>query len=153
MVEVRECSMLVFWALNETPALLAEYAEEAANAHLPPPNPSQPMYFQMERAGILHTAIAMVDGEMVGFLALLVNRNPHYSEVLAVAESFFVAQAHRKTGAGRMLKRWAEAKAEEQGALGLYFSARVGSTLAQMFERERAYRETNRIFFRSFTNE
>lgn len=151
MVEVRDCSGLEMGAFKDLPTLLAEYGEESAIAGLPPPKIDEVSYLRMERAGISNLVVATLDGELIGFILVIVNLNPHYSAKLAVVESFFVAKAHRKSGAGRMLQKRAEEIAKQKGAVGLLMSAPVGSRLARVLELDKGYRETNRVFFRSLT--
>ncbi len=108
-------------------------------------------YLRMERSGFASIVAATVDGELVGFITVIVTPNPHYSGgKLAVSESFFVGKAHRKSGAGQLLRKKAEEIAKRKGALGLFMSAPLGGKLARVLEKDRNYRETNRVFFRSF---
>lgn len=149
MVEVRPCSVLLFGSFKELPALAAEYEHESAIAGMPRVRIDEANYLRQERAGVLHMATATLDGALIGFILLLVNTNMHYSVKIGVVESFFVAAAHRKTGAGLMLRRWAEECARQLGAVGFFLSAPVGSRLAAVMEKDKAYEETNRVFFRS----
>lgn len=91
---------------------------------------------------------AYLDDILVGFCHVLVSLNPHYSALLAVTESLFVAAAHRGTGAGLALLREAENVARERGAAGMLVSAPTGGTLAAVLEHSKGFRETNRAFFR-----
>lgn len=156
MLEVQRCTGLVFGTYKELPTLFAEYAQASSIDGMPRPKPNEDLYLRLERAGISHLAVALYDGALIGFLLLIVNDNPHYSTKIGVAESFFVAQAHRHTGAGLKLMKWAETTAKAQGAAGLFISAPVASDLAKVMERKaerKQYVETNRVFFRSFANE
>lgn len=151
MVEVNECSWLMISAYSELPALLDEYAQESSIAGLPKAKPDELGYLRMERSGIASIVAATVDGALVGFITVLVAPNPHYGGAkIGVSESFFVGQAHRKSGAGLLLRKKAEEIAKRKGALGLILSAPVGGKLARVLEADRNYRETNRAFFRSF---
>lgn len=149
MVDVQVCSWLRFSAFKEFPALLAEYADESSIAGLPAACHHEASYLALERAGVMHILCAILDGELIGFVIVLVNVNPHYSVKLAVVESIFVAGKHRKSGAGLLLRKHAEQIAKEQGAVGFLLSAPAGSRFAKVMERDKAYRETNRVFFRS----
>ena len=82
---------------------------------MPPPAPDWDAYAALEAAGLLHGFAASVDGELVGFIAVLAAKLPRYAEPIAVSESFFVAKAHRRTGAGLRLLRAAEDKARDAG--------------------------------------
>jgi len=68
-----------------------------------------------------------------------------------VAESFYVAKASQKTGAGMRLLRAAEKKARELGAPGLLVSTPFGGRLFVVLPRLN-YAETNRIFSGVFAN-
>jgi GNAT superfamily N-acetyltransferase len=149
MVEVQKCSWLEFSAYREFPALLAEYAEECAMEGMPPPELHEPLYMAMERSGSMDVLCATVEGRLVGFLVLLVSPNPHYGGAkIGVVESFFVARNKRKTGAGDALQRFANASATQRGAVAILVIAPLGSKLALVLERDKAYRESNRVFFR-----
>ena len=151
MVEVKECSWLMISAYSELPALLDEYAQESSIAGLPPAKPDELGYLRMERSGFASIVAATVNGALVGFITLIVTPNPHYAGAkLGVVESFFVGQAHRKSGAGQLLRKEAEEIAKRKGVVGLLMSAPLGGKLARVLELDRNYRETNRVFFRSF---
>ena len=129
-------------------ALLREYSQECGIAGLPKPKAEWLTYARLEYHGALHVVGAYLDGSLVGFCHVLVSLNPHYSALLAVTESLFVAAAHRGTGAGLALLREAEAIARQRGAVGLLVSAPTGGTLAAVLEHSKGFRETNRAFFR-----
>ena len=129
-------------------ALLREYAKECGIAGLPKPKAEWLTYARLEHHGALHVVGAYLDGSLVGFCHVLVSLNPHYSALLAVTESLFVAAAHRGTGAGLALLREAEAIARQRGAVGMLVSAPTGGSLAAVLERSKGFQETNRVFFR-----
>lgn len=131
----------------EFPDLLDEYADESAIDGMPHPSARMQTYFHLEKAGALHTIIATKDDRLVGFITILAVALPHYGVTTAVSESFFVAKAHRSTGAGLRLLKAAEDKAREIGAPGLLVSAPCGGDLFKVLPR-RGFRETNRVFFK-----
>lgn len=149
MVEVRKCSWLEFSAYREFPALLDAYARECAIEGLPAPKADERVYLMRERTGMQHVLVATLDDALVGFLVLLNGPNAHYSAKIGVAESFFVAPEHRKSGAGLALRQAAEELAASDGAVGFLICAPLDSKLARVMERDKGYRETNRVFFRS----
>lgn len=132
-------------------SLLAEYAGEGLIAGLPPPAAKWDTYRALEAAGLLQAFAATVGGELVGFITVLTATLPRHARPLATSESFFVAAAHRGTGAGRRLLRAAETRAREAGALGLLVGAPAGGRLAEVLPRS-GYIETNRVFFRSLAD-
>lgn len=131
----------------EFPALLGEYAAESANRGLPPPMVYLDRYPMLEAAGALHSVSAMLDDKLIGFITVLVSVLTHYGFSVAVSESYFVAKAHRGTGAGLRLLKAAEEKTKALGARGIYVSAQTGSALDKVLEHG-GYRETNRIYFK-----
>lgn len=128
-------------------ALLAEYAAESAIPGLPPPAAKIDSYRELEARGLLHVLAAMHEGCLIGFLTLLAPVLPHYGIAVAVSESFFVARAHRSTGAGLKLLRAAEDMARRLGSPGLLVSAPYEGDLFKVLPRV-GYAEANRIFFK-----
>jgi GNAT superfamily N-acetyltransferase len=146
-MKIGKSSIAALEAAPNMPDLLAEYASEAAIDGLPPPYPKWEAYRTLETAGLLHVLSATVGDELAGFITVLAAPLPRYSAPVATSESFFVARAHRKTGAGLKLLRAAEDKARDLGSSGLLVSAPSGGTLAQVLPRV-GYAETNRVFFK-----
>lgn len=132
-------------------ALLAEYAAESANHEIGPASPQLETYRAMEASGMFHSLAAWHGGQLVGFLFLLVPTLPHFGLVVGVTESYFVASAHRKSGAGDQLRHEAEQLAASLGAVGLMISAPVDGKLAAVLGAHKAYNETGRVFFRRLT--
>lgn len=145
-MEVRQITVEEFFAHPDAPALLAAYARESSIGGLPPARPDETMYQLLEGTGRFRVFAAMADAALLGFVTLLVSNNPHYSAVIGVSESLFVAPEHRNTGAGMALIRQAKAAAREAGAAGFLMSAPSGGQLAQVLERMDCH-ETNRVFF------
>jgi GNAT superfamily N-acetyltransferase len=147
-VEIRHCTVAEVMAHPDMPALLAEYASESAIEGLPTPAPSVEDYLTLERSGATFLLGAFHDGALIGFVFVLVYRNPHYSAKIGVSESLFVARAHRKTGAGLALLRTAEHVAEERGAHGLLVSASHRSALCKVLPGT-GYTQSNAVFFKA----
>lgn len=148
MPEIRHSTVDEFFAHPDAPALLAEYAIEASIPGLPAPHPYRTAYNALERSGAMSLLVATDGDRLLGFLALIVSVNPHYAAMIGVTESYFVAQAHRKSGAGMRLLHAAENLARQSGAEGLLISAPAGGRLAEVLDGYGEYRETNRVFFR-----
>lgn len=151
MLIVAPCSIADIVAAAAFPQLSAEYERESLIDGMPPPAPDWNAYSALEAAGLLHGFAASVDGTLVGFIAVLKAKLPRYAGPVAVTESFFVASAHRRTGAGLRLLRAAEDKARALGCPGLLVSAPSGGVLAKVLPR-RGYAETNRVFFKELTD-
>lgn len=147
-MEIRHCTVAEVMAHPDMPALLAEYASESAIEGLPTPAPSVEDYLTLERSGATFLLGAFHDGALIGFVFVLVYRNPHYSAKIGVSESLFVARAHRKTGAGLALLRTAEHVAEERGAHGLLVSASHRSALCKVLPGT-GYTQSNAVFFKT----
>lgn len=141
-----------FGALEADPslsAMLAEYVAESQVPGMPPPAVRFDLYRDLEAKGSLEVFAAYkLAGELVGFLIMLMPLHPKYGVGIAVSESFFVAKAHRSTGAGLALLRSAEQRAQALGSPGLLVSAPFEGNLAKVLPR-RGYRESNRIFFKA----
>ncbi|NQW53017.1 MAG: GNAT family N-acetyltransferase [Rhodospirillales bacterium] len=128
-------------------ALLVEYAAESSIAGMPPPAARMDSYRELEMRGLLHVLSASHETRLIGFLTLLAPVLPHYGVAVAVSESFFVARAHRGTGAGLKLLRAAEDLARRLGSPGLLVSAPFEGDLFRVLPRV-GYAETSRVFFK-----
>lgn len=148
MIVVRKCALGEVQGDANFPALFREYGEESAIAGLPSPDEKLAAYRAIEASGIFHIFGAFLGDALVGFIAVLLPVIPHYGVAIGVTESFFVAQGHRKTGAGIKLLRAAEELAREAGSPALLVSAPYGGRLAEVLPGL-GYRETNRVFMRS----
>lgn len=151
MLAIRSCTADEFFSAPNIDALLAEYAQESAIAGMPSPQVARPIYELLEQSGALTALCAFDDEAMIGFLVMVTTVNPHYGVKLTATESYFVASAHRSSGAGIRLLREAEHIAAGMGSTGLLVSAPYGGRLAEVMPRV-GYRETNRVFFRSLAH-
>lgn len=147
-LSVRISSTDELFGSPEMAGLLAMYADESRIIGLPAPVPDVQQYVSLEQTGLLHVAGAWVDGRLVGFFSLIVYRSPHYSALLAVTESLFVAPEDRASGAGMRLLRLAEETARMNGAVGFLVSAPAGGQLDAVIERMDSWRLTNRAYFK-----
>lgn len=148
MLAIDHTTMADIEAAPNLDALMAEYEAESGNPSIGPINPQWATYRMMEGAGVLRAISARVDGELVGFMLLLIPVLPHFGQVVGVSESYFVAAAHRHTGAGDKLRLAAEHVATCAGARGILISAPVGSDLERVMPR-RGYRAASTVFFKA----
>jgi GNAT superfamily N-acetyltransferase len=148
---IRQISVDELVGCSEFPALLQEYADECPPKSGMPNIYNKPTYRALEESGALHSFGAFgEDGELRGFVTLIITILPKYTLLIGATESFFVASKHRKTGAGIRLLRAAEAKASEAGAFGMFVSAPAGGRLAEVMPRS-GYKESDIIFFKGLT--
>lgn len=133
------------WEQPNREDLLLAYAHESGMHEIGQPNGQLDIYLALEAAGVLHTLCAFHDGQMIGFMVLIVSVLPHYGKKTATTESYFVALEHRKTGAGIGLLREAEALAKDLGAAALLVSAPTGSRLDVVMQRQ-GFRHTNQVY-------
>ena len=146
-VSVLRCTAAQIFAEPEFPALHREYVAECALHGLPDPDEKLAMYKALDANDAFRAFGAFFNGELVGFVAILAPTLPHYGITVAVAESLFVGQAFRKTGAGLALIRRAEQEARAIGSPAILFSSPSGGRLATLLPRI-GYRETNRAFMK-----
>ena len=150
MIEIRPLSFAAAHSNPRFAALLEEYAAESAIDGLPKPHCQVEAYQKMEDLGMLHVLGAFRDGELCGFLSMLVTVLPHYGVPVATTESFFVGLEHRKSGAGLMLLRQAQRLAKSLDAVAMIVTAASGRRLAEVLDKT-GYVESHRLFFRSLT--
>jgi GNAT superfamily N-acetyltransferase len=146
-VIIRRCSVAEVEQNANFPALAKEYAAESAIHGLPAPVEKIASYRLIEQSDCFHCYGAFLDEALIGFVVVLTPVIPHYGIAIAVCESFFVGQAHRKSGAGIKLLRAAERHARDARSPGLLVSAPCGGRLARVLPHL-GYRETNRVFFK-----
>lgn len=147
MIAVRPSSVSAIFGADEFDALIEEYAAESAIEGMPPPMTKLMSYVPLEGQNFLHAFAALNGNALVGFISVLAPILPHFSIPVAVAESFFVAAAHRHTMAGLKLLVAAEGKAKEIGSPGLLVCAPEGGKLFHLLPKC-GYVASNRIFFK-----
>ena len=108
------------------------------------------MYKILEDSGALCCFGAYQGETMIGFITVLTHVMPHYGALIATTESFFVAKAYRKTGAGTLLRQTVERHAQGRGAAGVLICAPYGGQLAKVLPRA-GYRQTNQVFFKGLS--
>lgn len=144
---VRRCSVSDIMEDPAFPALAEEYEAESKIEGLPSPSRKMESYLEAHAVGMLHQFGAWHGAELVGFISVMTPRLPRYGVLVAVAESWFVASAHRKSGAGLRLLREAERVMVESESPGLFVSSPLNSLLVEILPRL-GYTETSRIYFK-----
>lgn len=147
---VKKCSVYDIENAPNVVGLLDEYSHECAIEGLPVPTANWPLYTKLEINGALQFLSATSNGWLIGLATVISTIVPHYAAITSVMESLFVLPEYRKTGAGLKLMRLAEKHAKEMGATGLLISAPFYGSLVNLLEKDNNYKETNRVFFRSF---
>lgn len=144
-VTIRRSCAAEFEQEPNLPALFEEYAQESACPEMGAISVNLDAYKAVEAAGCLKVLTAHQNGQMVGFLVMLVNKALHFSAPAATFESFFVARAARQSGAGMALLWEAEAWARELDAKCLFVSAPAGGVLERVLAGK-GWRHANTVF-------
>lgn len=152
MVTIKRSGVDAIFGARNVDRVLELYAAESSIAGLGQFNPHQGMYKAMEDNGVVRTLTAHDGDDLVGMLVFLVSVLPHYSQVVATSESYFVLPEYRSTGAGLQLLHEAQDWAAELGATGLFISAPTDSRLAKVMPRM-GYEATNVVFYRGLQHE
>ena len=148
MLSVRPCLYSELQASSGFSELVAEYAAESAIPGMPAPNTDHATYILWSEAGASQWFGAW-DGEyVIGLLNLIVGPLPHYSQIVATTESYFVLADCRDTGAGDLLRQEAERHAVACGAVGLLMSAPAGGKLDRVLSLSRAQCASH-VYFRA----
>ncbi len=148
-ITIKLCTVAEIESAPNLADLLTEYAQESAIDGLGYAAPQFDTYHAMESAGFAHFIAAYRGDYLIGFLIMIASVLPHFGVLAASTESFFVASAERKTGAGLGLLRFAMAHAKHLGARGFFVSAPCQGRLETLLPAI-GFRETNRIFFVPF---
>ena len=146
-LRIEACCVADIEASPDFPALADEYAAETLLDGMPPPTARWPTYHTLEDAGLLSVFAAKEGEALLGFISVLATPLPRYAEPVAMCESFFVAKAYRRSGAGLRLLRAAERKAREIGSRGLTVNAPYAGRLFEVLPRL-GYGEAARVFFK-----
>lgn len=92
-------------------------------AHFPdiPLDPDWEAYEGVEAVGRLRIFTVRIEGELVGYVAYFINRNPHYkSSLQAVQDVLFLAPEHRGSRIGYQLILFADTHLEAEGVQAVY---------------------------------
>lgn len=138
--------------LNNIPEfkfIVEEYTLESSISEMSPINTNLDLYNKLNEVGKMITLAAFNDGYLIGYANFVISPNLHYSKDIAVTESFFIKKDYRKTGAGIFLLKEMERLAKENGAVAFMVSAPSDSKLSLIMEKNKHYRETNKVFFKS----
>ena len=149
-MDVRLCT---YAELSQEPnfkQLIAAYADEAALVGMPAPNPDYATYAKLDQLDTFVVLGAFLQGKLVGFISMYVVQLPHYSELVATTESFFVDSQYRKTNAGHLLRSRARMEAQQRGAIGIFFSAAIGGKLERILAASKDCNRTHSTFFERF---
>lgn len=144
---IRYCSVDDIQNAPNIGALTEEYATEAHNPEQHAPDAQWARYRQLVELGMMQPIAAFIGAELVGFAGVLVNTMPHHGKPIAITESLFVANAHRKGGVGLKLIRAAEEHARNVGATCLLITAPHEGALERVLPRL-GYRHSNSTFVR-----
>lgn len=144
---IKRCTLDDLVVAPNWSSLLDEYSAESAMDGLGSQNMQLDTYRAMEASGVLHMVGAWIGDELVGVISAVISPLPHYGKLICIGESFFVASAHRKSGAGTLLRREIECIGEESGAVGVLMTAPKGGRLAKVLPLC-GYRHTNEVFFK-----
>ena len=150
-VQIKRCTVDEFEHSIGFRQLLDEYSEESSLEGLPPAAAKLASYKTLENSGMFAGYGAYDNDILVGLVTIITPVIPHYGVSVAVTESIFAAKAYRKTGVGLMLIRTAEQHARDSGCPAIMISAPVEGPLTEVLPRIK-YRETNRVFMKSFLN-
>lgn len=134
MLNVRKCSISDIENAKNIAYLLSEYADECSTPGIGRAVPQWDIYRSIESAGVMQAFGAFIDDLLIGFMTVTVMRHPHYAETIASYESYFVASAHRNTGAGIALLGAAKDHSRELGAVGMFVNSAPGSNLDRVLD-------------------
>lgn len=129
------------------PELLAMFERAVAVEGLPTSKWRRDIYELLEDSGRILSLAAYMDGELIGFLGLMVSMLPQYGEEVAVIDTVFVRPEHRGTGAGLQLVHEAEAWARETGAVAVMLSTPVDGVLGRIVQRW-GYQQTRHTYMK-----
>lgn len=128
---------LLHQVYDEIQDLLDEHWQEIAlNKDFIELKPDWKQYEDAEKAGILKGFTARVEGHLVGYLVVLVQRSMHYSDhTFATNDVLFLHSEHRKGLAGWRLIKFAEKCLTDDGVSMLFVNTKVHKPFDALMER------------------
>ena len=93
-------------------------------------------YAELDNAGVVVVFTARVEGELVGYLCMMILPHLHYASAgnMAHTDMYFVAQEHRKGGLGARLFLFAQSELKKRGCVKMYTSCKVHQDHSAMFK-------------------
>lgn len=134
-MEIRTSSVADIRASAGFDDMVREYTKESGNPDLGEAAPSVEFYERMEAAGSLKCVGAFDGARLVGLIVVVASLYPHFGKTVATVESLWLHKDYRDGPAGLRLIRQAQEVAKSLGAVGMYFGARHGSRLEQLYSR------------------
>ena len=150
-ITVRTTSLAELTSAPNFQQLIDLYAEESALPEIGRPFADLAMYAAIEQAGVMSVVCAYQGGLLVGFIVLLANRLPHYGQIVATTESFYVHPDYRKGGTGKLLLGLADHNARGKGAVALMVCAPADSTLDKVLPLW-GLRHTNTVYTKALSD-
>ena len=94
------------------------------------------LYRALDDNGSLHITTARVEGELVGYYAMVVRTHPHYrTTVFGFLDSYFLLPEYRNVSAGLELFEAMESAMKKAGAVCLISGFKLHNGLAPVFDR------------------
>jgi hypothetical protein len=101
-----------------------------------PLSPDWDAYAMAEEAGKLRCYTARFAGELIGYAAYFVNRNPHYKTSLqAVQDVLFLVPEHRKRTVGLKFVAWCDRQLAAEGVQAVYHHSKIAMPMDPLLKR------------------
>lgn len=147
MYEIRRVTVEEFLSNDNLDYIFGMYAKESKGVLVPQVKPDFNLYLSLENVGMLDVIAAYKGTVLVGFMVLITNTLPHYSEKATTVESQFVLKENRKYGTGKKLLDYAVQVAKDNGATVMFMSAPIGGVLNRVAESF-GFTSTNIVYTR-----
>lgn len=132
---------------SEVQPLLELHWDEIAHYRDVALAPKREMYERMDATGILRCYTARVDGELVGYLAVIVMPALHYDITQAIQDVLFVVPAFRRSRIGVGLLRFAERALRDEGVNVIVQHVKVAHDFGPLLSRM-GYECVEKIFWK-----
>ena len=122
----------VFWA--EAQKLWLEHYDEVGAKDMRP-HVDQGFYKTLEAYGQLQINTVREDGELKGYVVMLVRKHPHYAALCGFEDAYFLKKDLRGNGVGSQLIENALSAAKTRGVVKVFFHSKAFLPLASLFAR------------------
>lgn len=122
-------------ALLGCSALFAEHYAEVTDKSLPMAL-DVPFYRVLEATGQLMILTCRNNGTIIGYVAVIVRRHPHYVTTLCGFEDgYFLTKAHRKGLLGKQMLEAALVQLKARGVKRVFWHSKLAKNLSLLFTR------------------
>lgn len=132
--------------IDEMEKIFPEHYEELCVTKEFPLEPDYEQYRALGKAGMLRTITCRADGQLIGYIAFIVQKHLHYKScVTAFEDLYFLKKEFRKGRVGIRMFKYAEDVLKQHGVNRIIMHTKVHLDNSKLFEYL-GYKHTDKLF-------